>query len=154
MNWSWKWALVCHRKQLAIHNNMFSCASLTQHSTSAIEFKKLTKAKGRFKNVASSLNKEICITALKQPECVSQWCMCDKLHQSRLTLSNPMDCNTGVGRHDLLQGIFLTQGSNLHLLHLPTLTGDFFTTSATEVVFAKEIPPCIHNKILCKHLKY
>ena len=25
--------------------------------------------------------------------------------------------NTGVGCHALLQGIFLTQGSNLHLLH-------------------------------------
>ena len=25
--------------------------------------------------------------------------------------------NTGVGCHFLLQGIFLTQGSNLHLLH-------------------------------------
>ena len=49
-----------------------------------------------------------------------------------LTLCNPMDCsppgssvhgifpgkNIGVGCHFLLQGIFLTQGSNLHLLHL------------------------------------
>ena len=46
-----------------------------------------------------------------------------------LTLSNPVDCsppgssvhgiiskNTGVGCHFLLQGIFLTQGLNLHLL--------------------------------------
>ena len=47
------------------------------------------------------------------------------------TLCNPMDCsppgssvhrlskkkNTGVGSHSLLQGIFLTQGSNLSLLH-------------------------------------
>ena len=47
------------------------------------------------------------------------------------TLYNPMDCsppgssvhgdspckNTGVGCHSLLQGIFLTQGSNLGLLH-------------------------------------
>ena len=47
------------------------------------------------------------------------------------TLCNPMDCvdcqaplsmgfsrqNTGVGCHFLLQGIFLTQGSNPHLLH-------------------------------------
>ena len=52
--------------------------------------------------------------------------------QPCLTLCNPMDCslprllsprdspgkNTGVGCHALLQGIFLTQGSNLHLLHL------------------------------------
>src|SRR5574337_32067 len=52
--------------------------------------------------------------------------------QSCLTLCDSMDCsstrllcaldfpgkNTGVGCHFLLQGIFLTQGSNLHLLHL------------------------------------
>ena len=51
--------------------------------------------------------------------------------QSCQTLCNPMDysppCssvhgdslgkNTGVGCHDLLQGIFLTQGSNLRLLN-------------------------------------
>ena len=39
--------------------------------------------------------------------------------------------NTGVGGHALLQGIFLTQGSNPHLLHLPVLAGEFFTASAT-----------------------
>ena len=38
--------------------------------------------------------------------------------------------NNGVGCHALLQGIFLTQGSNPHLLHLPALAGGFFTTSA------------------------
>ena len=51
--------------------------------------------------------------------------------QSCLTLRSPMDCsppgfsvhgdspgqNTGVGSHALLQGIFLTQGSNPGLLH-------------------------------------
>ena len=51
--------------------------------------------------------------------------------QSCLTLFNPMDCsppwllcprsspgkNTGVDCHSLLQGIFLTQGLNSHLLH-------------------------------------
>ena len=51
--------------------------------------------------------------------------------QSCLTLCDPMDCsppgasihgilrgkNTGVDCHPLLQGIFLTQGSNLSLLH-------------------------------------
>ena len=35
--------------------------------------------------------------------------------------------NTGVGRHFLLQGIFLTQGSNARLLS-PALGGRFFTT--------------------------
>ena len=32
---------------------------------------------------------------------------------------------------DLLQGIFLAQGSNPHLLHLLQLAGGFFTTNAT-----------------------
>ena len=34
--------------------------------------------------------------------------------------------NTGVGCHFLLQGIFLTQGSNLHLLHLLHWQADFY----------------------------
>ena len=38
--------------------------------------------------------------------------------------------NTGVGCHALLQGIFLTQGLNLHLLST-CLGGEFFTTSTT-----------------------
>ena len=37
--------------------------------------------------------------------------------------------NTGVGYHALLQGIFLIQRLNLHLLHLLTLAARFFTTS-------------------------
>ena len=55
---------------------------------------------------------------------------CAKTLQSCLTLCDPMDCslpgssahgdspgmNTGVGCHFLLQGTFLTQGSNLGLL--------------------------------------
>ena len=54
-----------------------------------------------------------------------------EVFQSWPTLCDPMDCispgssihgifsgkNTGVGCHFLLQGIFLTQGSNLGLLH-------------------------------------
>ena len=53
-------------------------------------------------------------------------------HLLYLTLCDPMYCsppgscvhgdspgeNTGVGRHALLQGIFLAQGSNTHLLCL------------------------------------
>ena len=38
--------------------------------------------------------------------------------------------NSGVACHVLLQGIFPTQGSNLHLIS-PTLADRFFTTSAT-----------------------
>ena len=54
-----------------------------------------------------------------------------KVTQSCLTLCNPMNYspsgssvhgifpgnNTGVACHSLLQGIFLIQGSNSHLLH-------------------------------------
>ena len=39
--------------------------------------------------------------------------------------------NTAVGCHFLLQGIFPAQGSKPCLLHLPTLAGEFFTTSTT-----------------------
>ena len=39
--------------------------------------------------------------------------------------------NTGVGFHALLQGIFLTQGSNLSLLTSLALASGFFTTNAT-----------------------
>ena len=37
--------------------------------------------------------------------------------------------NTGVGCHALFQGIFLTQGSNPHLLHLLHWQAGFFTTN-------------------------
>ena len=37
-------------------------------------------------------------------------------HQALLSMDNPGK-NTGVGCHFLLQGIFLTQGSNPHVLH-------------------------------------
>ena len=65
-------------------------------------------------------------------EVCSQTCKCSKLLKSCLTLSNPMDRsppvssfhgdspgkNIGVVCHTLLQGIFPTQGSNSHFLHL------------------------------------
>ena len=54
--------------------------------------------------------------------------------------------NTGVGCHVLLQGIFLTQGSNLHLLGLSYVSswaGESFTTSAT--CEAPAVPPSLLN---------
>ena len=72
-------------------------------------------------------------------------CVCaGSAAQSCLTLCIPMDCNptgssvpgdspgtnTGVGCHVLLQGIFLTQGLNLHLLSLLHWQVDFFTTES------------------------
>ena len=62
---------------------------------------------------------------------VSFVCLCTQLLQSCLTPCDPMDLNllihcawnfpaknTEVGCYALLQGIFLTQGLNLHLLYL------------------------------------
>ena len=63
--------------------------------------------------------------------------MSDTVHpygQQPARLLCPWDSSgksTGVGCRALLQGIFLTQGSNLYLVYLPILTGGFFTTSAT-----------------------
>ena len=42
-----------------------------------------------------------------------------------LCLWNFLGKNTGVGCHFLLQGIFLTQGLNLHFLHLLYWLGEF-----------------------------
>ena len=38
-------------------------------------------------------------------------------HQAPLSMEFSRQEYTGVGSHSFLQGIFLTQGSNLHLLH-------------------------------------
>ena len=51
-------------------------------------------------------------------------------HQAPLSMGFSSK-NTGVGCHSLLQGIFLTQRSNKHLLTSPVLAGRFFTTSTT-----------------------
>ena len=53
---------------------------------------------------------------------VTQLCptLCDPMDYSPIRVPCPWDSpgkNTGVGSHSLLQGIFLTQGSNPGLLH-------------------------------------
>ena len=67
----------------------------------------------------------------KEHQCSPQFFIVVLVAQSCLTLCDPMDCsllgfsvygifpgkNTGVGHHSLLQGIFLTQESNLGLFH-------------------------------------
>ena len=71
-------------------------------------------------------------------------CMYAKLLQSCPTLCDPVDCsqpgsslhgilqvrNAGVGFRAFLQGIFPTQGSNLHSLLSPALASRSFTTRA------------------------
>ena len=69
----------------------------------------------------------------KNAQCIAAFPLCVYMYTELLfpTLCNPMDCsppgscswdfpgkNTGVGCHFLLQEIFLTQGSDSHLLHL------------------------------------
>ena len=67
--------------------------------------------------------------------------------------------NTSVGYHALLQGIFLTQGSNLCLIICLALADRFFTTSTTwealaniklYIILRKIFKPvvCIHTFIL------
>ena len=56
--------------------------------------------------------------------------------QSWPTLCDPMDCspagkNTGVGHHNLLQGVFPTLGSKPCLFMSPALAGRFFATNIT-----------------------
>ena len=66
---------------------------------------------------------------------VAQSCptLCGTMHYSQLGLAScPWSFpGPGVGCHFLLQGIFPTQGLNLHLFYLPALAGGLFTTSTT-----------------------
>ena len=76
-------------------------------------------------------------------------CVHAKLLQSCLTLCDPMDCsppgkNTGVGCHALLQGIFPTQGSNLHFLRL---TGIVRWGFLNYFVFILVLPVCYYQPI-------
>ena len=58
--------------------------------------------------------------------------LCDPTEPARLLCSwDSPGKDTRVGCHALLQGIFLTQGSNLRLLLSPALGGKFFITSTT-----------------------
>ena len=72
--------------------------------------------------------------------------------------------NTGVGCHALLQGIFLTQGSNTHFFVPPALVGGFFTNSATwEAVLSSvkeicQVPsaypvPCLSASLVAQLIK-
>ena len=72
----------------------------------------------------------VCIAVRNIFEQVFVW-LCMPSHFNRVQLCDPTDCSlpgssvhgifltsTGVGSHSFFQGIFLTQGSNLHLLQL------------------------------------
>ena len=86
---------------------------------------------------------------------------CAKSLQSRLTLGDPMDCSPpGPFVHGifqarilewvaaLLQGIFLTQGSKLHVLHLNGFRRwGFFTTAPLGISGRGE--PSVNKKVYC-----
>ena len=60
----------------------------------------------------------MCVHAKSLQSCLT---LCDPMDHSPSRLLCPWDSpgkHTGTGCHALLQGIFLTQGSNPHLLHL------------------------------------
>ena len=71
----------------------------------------------------------------------------------------PWDCsgkNTGVGCHFLLQGIFLTEGSNLHLLHLLHWQADPLLLNHMEsphiCLYSLLIPGCSENFISQRYI--
>ena len=70
------------------------------------------------------------------------------MHQAPLDLwtdQDPWDSpgkNTGVGCHDILQGIFLTQGWNLQLLHCRQI---LYCGATREARFTPYTPPTMHT---------
>ena len=85
------------------------------------------------------------------------------LSHSVMSIYDPMHCSpwdfpgrdTGVGCHFLLQGIFPTQGSNLHLLQVSCIAGGFFTAEPwgrhrpcwrlnTSTQRSESLPSCSH----------
>ena len=77
------------------------------------------KVQGRVKVVCPVL--QFCPTLCDSIDCIPQSCGCIVHRKSLWTPLCPWDFpgkNTGVGCYFLLQGIFLTQGSNLHPLYL------------------------------------
>ena len=56
---------------------------------------------------------------MNKAECACSLFLCDPMEYSLPDSSvwDFPDKNTGVGYHSIFQGIFLTQGLNLHLLH-------------------------------------
>ena len=83
---------------------------------------------------------------------------CAKLFSLCPTLCGPVDCspsgsfvhgdspdkNTRVGSYALLQGIFLSQRSNLYLM-TPLLAGEFFTTGVSLAAQLIKNPPAMQE---------
>ena len=86
-------------------------------------------------------NVELCqivVPSIKMRACMlsrfSCVCLCGTLWTEAVRLLCPWDStgkNTGMCCCVLLQGIFLTQGSNPHFFMSLALAGGFFTTSTT-----------------------
>ena len=100
-------------KRMANVNNPLSlyCGRLCQHSTKPIHA-----------ILCPPLWLKLYCPTLIDGLCCVCVCVCVAVSQLCLTLCDPMDSscpgkNTGVGSHSLVQGIFLTHGSNPGLPH-------------------------------------
>ena len=71
-----------------------------------------------------------CIRARSLQSCLTPCDSMDSITPGFSVHGDSPGKNNGVGCHALLQGIFSTQGLNLHLM-FPSLPSGFFTTSAT-----------------------
>ena len=106
---------LCHREQLPGRHSCSSCSAsvpLTRATDPIVYFKVDTQK-------IKEAGKEVSVRACQVVSVVSDSLWSGGLEPTRLL--NPRDSpgkNIGVGCSVLLQGIFLTQGSNLHLLHL------------------------------------
>ena len=85
---------------------------------------------------------------------------CSIMSDSLQSMDNgPPGKNTGVGCHALLQGSFLTHGSNLGLLHcrqilyLVKIISAFFYISRSYMDMGKDIKNCL-NDLFFKHVSY
>ena len=83
---------------------------LNNFPTNSLHFFALT-------NLATPWQK-LCVHAKLLQWCRTLWDPWIVAHQAPLSMGYSPGKNTEVGCHTLFQGIFLTQGSNPHLLHL------------------------------------
>ena len=137
-SWPWSWAEIVHllgsfwmsHDKVKLWPTNTSCLGshrLKRLSSSSRSRKPSEAASdGDRRDPSCELRRESLTTHSPPPTAPHLVCVCLLVSQSCPTVCNPMVCslprsspgkNTGVGSHSLLQGIFLTQGLNLGLLH-------------------------------------